>query len=76
MVCYPNRTEWLHFPFVVALFVIIPNTFVPLHKSEQLTLHFCEITVNHSVTSALSHLNCSPVVLQFLLLSNPAGGKM
>ena len=34
------------------------------------------VTVKHSVMSALSHLNCSPVVLQFRLLTNPAGGMM
>lgn len=57
--------------FSCLILLIIPNTFVPFHKNEQLTFHLCEITVNHSLMSALSHLNRSPVVLQFLLLTNP-----
>lgn len=77
MVCYPNRIEWLHFSiFSCLILLIIPNTFVPFHKNEQLTFHLGEITVNHSLMSALSHLNRSPVVLQFLLLTNPTGGMM
>lgn len=77
MVCCPSRTEWLHFSiFSCLILLIIPNTFVPFRKNEQLTFYLCEITVNHSLMPALSRLNRSPVVLQFLLLTNPTGGMM